>query len=123
MTDQPDDAFTFSDIIRNLMQLGVDAHTIDHVVRYAARDRWYAQRDAIVANDTDIAPTALRFAAELEEHCDRTHGINVAMIGLRELLGDEACVSGTHQLTIDLAAHAQRLKKLYGSLFPQIGMN
>lgn len=123
MSEQPADAFTFSDIVRNLVQLGVDAKTITIVLNCVARERWHAQRDAIVGNEGDMLPTALGFAAQLDEHCDRTTGINVAMIGLREMLGEEASLSGTHQLTIDLADHAQRLKRQYGALLLRIGMN
>lgn len=122
MAEQPDDAFTFSDVIRNLIQMGVDTQTITHVVNYAARDRRYSQCDGIVPTKGNIATTALLFATELDDLCDRTRGINVAMIGLREVLGDDTCIAGMHQFTIDLADHAQRLKKHYGLLLVEIGI-
>jgi hypothetical protein len=104
------DRIDTAELITRLTHAGVDSQTITDLISYLGQERCYAQREEAQR------PTALGFAAQLDEHCDRAHGICLTMIGLREVLGGETCLAGTHQLTLDLADHAQRLKLAFKDL-------
>lgn len=122
MAHQSDNSIAFTDIIRQLIELGVDGQTITHVVDYAGRDRWRAVREATRADALSVRPAVMSLASELSDHQDRIRGINVMMIGLRETLGEESSILGAHQICIDLAAHAQRLRALYDDVLVDLGM-
>lgn len=116
------DTTTISDIVSRLINLGVDGATIAALIRWQGRDRWYAARDAILSGSENAELTALGFAAELDEHSHRIAGVNVAMVGLSEVMNGENAVQGVHQLTIDLAEHARRLQRVYGGLLNDMGV-
>jgi hypothetical protein len=119
MADEPDNMILFRDIVGRLMERGVDGATLTHVVAYTARDRWLARQEAPDGVGNSATPTTLTFAAQLEEHCNRAHGVCIAMVGLRETLGHETSLAGAHQLTIDLADQAQRLKHAFDGMMAQ----
>lgn len=87
---------TLREFVTQLLEAGLDGRTIDRIIGYMARDRWRAACAAVITGSADISPTALGFAAQLDEHVDRVHGLCASMLGLREVLGDETSLKGTH---------------------------
>jgi hypothetical protein len=108
-------AASLADLVQKLQAHGVDEAVIADMLALMSHDRWRAVHAAVVS-EPPYPPTPLTFAAELDDHCNRLRGVNVMMVGLREILGDDGCVAGAHQLTLDLANHAQRLRRQYDDL-------
>lgn len=110
-----EDEPSLASLIQKLQQHGVDETIISDLLALMSRDRWRAVHAAVLA-EPPYPVTPLAFAAELDDHCNRLTGVNVLMVGLREIVGPEACVAGAHQLTLDLVKHAHRLKRSYDEL-------
>lgn len=121
MSEQTDCAVEILELVTRLIELGADKKTIAAIASCMEREYGTPSGDRYVSKNVDVRPVALSFASKLEEHCDRMHGINVAMIGLREILGGETYIAGIHQLTIDLSDQASQLKSLYDKLSNDIG--